>query len=64
MNFKLFEKSINLRNFHIFGGRNGVTWKTCTEPYEDNEGCTGETTYTYDDNGVLKDQCTVMTCPD
>lgn len=64
MNSKLFDKSIDLSRSFIFGGRNEATWKTCTEPYVNSIGCTGTTTYTYDDNGNLKEKCTVMTCPD
>lgn len=64
MNSKLFEKSIDLKSQHIFGGRSGETWKECEETITDDNGCTYEITYTYDDKDNLLETCTTVTCPD
>ncbi len=64
MNSKLFDKSIDLKTNLFFGGGNGITWKECTETFVDENGCTNETTYTYNDKGELEEQCTKVTCPD
>ena len=64
MNSKLFKKSIDLKRTQIFGGRNDATYKECVSSIVREDGCTVETTDTYNDKNQLIESCDIVTCPE